>query len=116
MLAVGCRYGTIQVWNIPDRQRQHTITGLAGDVWSVAFSPDGTRLVGVDTDWRKPGLVKLWRTAGWKEDTALRHTGEILCVAFDPKGQWLAAGGWDARVRVWDLSRSGKPGTDGPPD
>ena len=102
-LAVGARYGTIQVWDVAEQQRRQTFAGLAGDVWAVAFSPDGRRLVGVDTDWRKPGLVKIWRTETWKEERALRHTGEVLCVAFDPSGQWLAAGGWDGRVRVWNL-------------
>ena len=106
-LAVGGRYGTIQVWDLIGRRRQN-ITGLAGDVWAVGFSPDGSRLVGVDTDWRKPGLVKVWRTDTWKEEMALRHTGEVLCVAFDPSGKRLAAGGWDKMLRLWELSAPGQ--------
>ncbi len=102
-LAVGTRYGTIQVWDIATREKKQTLTGLAGDVWSIAFSPDGSRLAGVDGDWNRPGLVRLWAANTWKEEAALKHTGEVLCVGFAKSGKKLAAGSWDKSTKIWEL-------------
>jgi WD40 repeat protein len=75
-----------------------------GDVWGVAFSPDGKVLATTDGDWNKPSDVVLWDTHTWKERARLKHTNEVLCVAWHPKKPILAAGAWDKTVKVWDLS------------
>jgi WD40 repeat protein len=46
----------------------------------------------------------LWDTTTWKERARLKHTNEVLCVAFHPKKPILAAGAWDKTVKVWDLT------------
>jgi WD40 repeat protein len=73
-------------------------------VWAVAFSADGRTLASGDGDWNKPGDVRLWDTATWEQRGQLKHTGEVLCLAFAPKGSVLAAGSWDKSVKVWDLA------------
>ena len=80
----------------------------AGDVWAVAFSPDGKTLAAADGDWNKPSDIVLWDTTTWKERARLKHTNEVLCIAFHPTKPILAAGAWDKTVKVWDLTELGK--------
>jgi WD40 repeat protein len=105
LLAAGNRYGTVRVWDVNTRKETITLKGFQGDVWSVAFSPDGKTLAAVDTDWKKPGAVKLYDTTTWKERASLPHPGEILSVAFSPDGTWLATGSWDRTVRLFRMSK-----------
>jgi WD40 repeat protein len=105
LLAAGNRYGTVRVWDVATNKETITLKGFMGDVWSVAFSPDGKTLAAVDTDWKKPGAVKLYDTATWKERASLPHPGEILSIAFSPDGKWLATGSWDHTVRLFPMGR-----------
>src|SRR5581483_4388043 len=40
----------------------------------------------------------LWRAGS----TRLRHASRILCLAYEPHGKYLAAGGGNDPVRLWD--------------
>jgi WD40 repeat protein len=68
--------------------------------WSVAFSPDGLRIVtsgGVDE------TVKLWDSRTGEEImTVGRHPGIVTCVAFSPDGQRIVSTSDDMDVRIWD--------------
>ncbi|HEX4611485.1 MAG TPA: hypothetical protein VH092_25045, partial [Urbifossiella sp.] len=102
-LAAGTRYGVVKVWDITVGKDVASLKGHAGDVWAVAFSADGAILASGDGDWNRPGDIRLWNTAGWTERAALRHTGEVLSLAFAPDRPRLAAGSWDKTVKVWTL-------------
>lgn len=104
-LAAGTRYGVVKVYDVLGTEVA-SLKGHAGDVWAVAFSPDGQTLASGDGDWNKPGDVRLWDTTTWKERAALKHSGEVLCLAFAPNTNkpLLAAGASDKTVKIWDLS------------
>jgi WD40 repeat protein len=104
-LAAGNRYGTVRIWDVKSRKEEITIKGLIGDVWSVAFSPDGATLAATSGDWKQPGEVRLYDTKTWKQRGALKHTGEVLCIAYSPDGEQLAAGSWDGTVRLWRMGK-----------
>ncbi len=103
LLAAGNRYHTVRVWDVATRKEVKTLTGHMSDVWSIAFSPDGKTLAAADTDWKKASKVKLWDTTTWKERGSLDVPGEILSIAYSPKGDWLAVGSWDKTVRVFGV-------------
>jgi WD40 repeat protein len=105
LLAAGNRYHTVRVWDVASKKEIKTLGGHMSDVWSIAFSPDGKTLAAADTDWKKPSKVKLWDTATWKERGAIDVPGEILSIAYSPKGDWLAVGSWDKTVRVFAIAK-----------
>lgn len=103
-LATGTRYGVAKVWDARGDEVASLKNKHGGDVWAVAFSHDGKLLAVADGDWNKPSDVVLYDTTMWKERARLKHTNEVLCIAFHPKRSVLAAGAWDKTVRVWDLT------------
>ena len=68
-------------------------------VLSVAFSPDGTRLVSGSAD----NSVRLWDAeSGACLRVFMGHSNEVLSVAFSPDGTRLVSGSNDDSVRLWD--------------
>jgi WD40 repeat protein len=82
-------------------QLPHTLQGHTGSVNSVAFSPDGTRLVSASTD----GTVKVWATKVGPPSLPFRgHAKGILSLSFSPDGRRLASASADQTVRIWDVT------------
>jgi WD40 repeat protein len=103
LLATGTRYGITKVWDAKGDEVASIKGKHTGDIWAVAFSHDGKLLAVPDGDWNKPSDIVLYDTTTWKERGRVKHTNEVLCVAFHPTKLILAAGAWDKTVRVWDL-------------
>jgi WD40 repeat protein/serine/threonine protein kinase len=61
--------------------------GHSGPVWSVAPSPDGTRLAAGSDD----GTVRVWDLATGKQLHSIFRPGPAYSVAFSPDGKTLAA-------------------------
>jgi WD40 repeat protein len=71
--------------------------------FALTFSHDGQQLaVGGD----KPMLWHLSEGADASAEQIPGFAGLVLGIAFSADGRWLAAGGADAAVRVWDLRQS----------
>jgi WD40 repeat protein len=74
---------------------------IAGEVRTVAFSPDGGLLAGGQLD----GAALLWATDGWQHvgaPLALREA-TALKVAFSPDARTLASSHADGAVVLWDV-------------
>jgi WD40 repeat protein len=75
-----------------------TLKGHTGGIRSVAFSPDGKRIITGSDD----STVRVWDAATGRELLSLKgHIGTITSVAFSPDGRRIATGGTDGTVRVW---------------
>ena len=73
---------------------------------SVAFSPDGTRIVSGSDD----NTVRLWDAATGQPigQPLTGHTDAVYSVAFSPDGTRIASGSRDNTVRLWDAA-TGQP-------
>ena len=68
---------------------------------SVAFSPDGQRIVTGSED----KTAKVWEAASGKELLTLKgHSDEIWSVAFSPDGQRIVTGSLDNTAKVWEAA------------
>jgi WD40 repeat protein len=81
-----------------------TLPGHTGIVTSLAFSPDGKRVVTGSID----KTIKVWDTANGNEIMILReHSLEVNCVAYSADGSKIASAGCDG-AKVWDASSGRK--------
>jgi WD40 repeat protein len=75
------------------------IEGHTNEVKSVAYEPDGTRIV-LGSHYR---TVRVWDVRTDKELAVLEgHTLWVGSVAFSPDGVHIVSGSADTTVRVWD--------------
>ena len=82
----------------------NTLSEPAGQVYSLAFSPDEKWLA---SGWDDK-TVKLWDgRAGGTPTTLVAHTDLVGAVTFSADGKILASGSADKTVRLWDAA-SGK--------
>ena len=85
--------------------------GQSGTVASVAFSPDGQRVLAGSSD----QSVRLWNAfSGALIHEFKGHSGAVSSVAFSPDGQRVLSGSSDQSVRLWDAASRPTPRVQGP--
>ncbi len=107
MIASGGQDKTVGLWDIATGQLKATLAGHSYDIYTVAFSPDGTTIASGGRD----KMVRLWDvTTQQLQATLIGHTGSIGSVAFSPDGTMLASGSYDGTVLLWEFTPRTKPG------
>jgi WD40 repeat protein len=111
----GSEDGTARLWNLTDSEiktisSSETVLGqvpgisqgYTSEVTSMAFSPDGIRLVSGSED----GTARVWETAkGQVLRTLQAHSGKVTSMAFSPDGTWVVSGSEDDTARVWETAK-----------
>lgn len=78
------------------------LTGSTGEIFTLAFSPDGRTIAAGGTD----HAVRLWDLATRRQVAALPSTGyTVFTAAFSPRGRLLATAGYDGKVLLWDPAK-----------
>ncbi|MFZ2349580.1 MAG: PKD domain-containing protein [Candidatus Bipolaricaulis anaerobius] len=98
-LAVGTSLG-IELRDSQTLELVRFFSGHTSDVYSVAFSPDGSLLASGSDD----NTIKLWEVAtGRLVRTLTGHTWDVYSVAFSPDGSLLASASYQ-EIKLWDVA------------
>ncbi len=86
---------------IPALREHRTLAGHDGQVWGLAYSPDGERLATAGDD----ATVRVWDVRTWQPVLTLTgHSDVVHEVAFGPDGTRIATASFDDTARVWDAA------------
>jgi WD40 repeat protein/transcriptional regulator with XRE-family HTH domain len=100
----------IVLWDIHSGEMKFTLSGESVGtsvgynlgVGQVSFSPDGKRLAAANLD----GMPRVWELASQKEVLFLETgLGPSKAIAYSAEGNWLATGGDEGIVKIWDAKR-----------
>jgi WD40 repeat protein len=98
-------YNTVKVWDLKSgKEAFQTVpfSGFGTVLFSVAYSPDGRRLVAAGQDKK----LKVWdATNGEQIGIMGEHDRNVYNLVFSPDGRYLASAGKDGRVKLWDGTR-----------
>ncbi len=72
------------------------------EVLTLAFSPDGKKLVTAGAWWGLGGQIKIWDVARARELVTLRGVPGVRTVAFSPQGTLFATGDFKGTIRLRD--------------
>ena len=99
------------LWDLAKDGQVYVLPGHSEWVHAIAFSPDGLKLASASADYtiKICDLLKLRRATlltALTEDhvrTLRDHLESVNSVAFSPDALWLASGGDDGQVRIWNV-------------
>src|SRR5262245_55459826 len=110
-----CVEGQILLWDVATRGLLGPPLTSEGELWSIAFSPDGKTLAaggchgGLVGNACRGGRVVAWSLEGGTvrgaPRTLSRHEGNVLTIAISVDGRTLAAGDDQGSIALWDLER-----------
>lgn len=87
---------------LPDSVSKHLVLpGHTGPVRSIAYAPDGMRLLSGSQD----NTLRLWDLEGETSRALRGHGGRVFSVCFSPDGTAALSAGHDHEVRHWSLGK-----------
>ena len=97
---------TARIWNADGTGQPVVLRGHEAGLTSVAFSPDGTRIVTASVD----GTARIWHANGTGQSLVLRgHQKAVRSAAFSPDGTRIVTASRDGTARVWNADGTGQP-------
>ena len=103
----------IYIWDISSGVLERTLTGHSGDVWSLAYSPNGKLLAsgsGNSNTIKHYGpddtSIIIWDVVTGERRYQLKgHTDNVQTLAWSKNSQFLASGSLDGDIRLWDIEK-----------
>lgn len=100
LTASGHTSGAIYIFSNSTGRLRHSLPGLLKPVRSVRFSP-GSRLLAAAGDARIIGLYD--PNSGEQVANLTGHGSWIFSLDWSHTGEYLVSGGWDGKVKVWNV-------------
>ncbi|KAJ1966268.1 U3 snoRNP protein [Dipsacomyces acuminosporus] len=100
LLVLGFANGVFGIWEMPEFNQIHTLSISRKKINSIAVNSTG--------EWLAFGSSKLGQLLVWEwqsETYVLKQQGhfyDMSCVAYSGDGQYVATGGDDAKLKVWN--------------
>jgi tetratricopeptide (TPR) repeat protein len=90
-----------KIWSVSSDQEPFVFPTHHRGIWTVAFSPDGRRLLTAGQE----GTATVWDVrTGQEMFTCRGHKLAVQGAQFSPDGRWIATAGEDATAKIWDAS------------
>ena len=102
LLVIGFSTGVFGLWEMPGFTNLHTLSISQEKISSIAINPSG--------EWLAFGAKKLGQLLVWEwqsESYVLKQQGhyfDMNTVSYSPDGQYIATGGDDGKVKVWNAT------------
>lgn len=97
---------TITIWDTATGQEWLTLKGHTGEVKSVAFGPDGTRVVSGCSN----GELRVWDAATGQAKLTIESYSDSVCsVTFSPDGTRVVSGNSDGTLKSWNATTGREP-------
>jgi WD40 repeat protein len=88
---------TPRIWRLDNGNLTDTFGGLRAELTSVAFNPEGTRILTGGED----RIARLWEVAGPPPIELAGHGDAVNTVAFSATGTFVLTGSDDGTARLW---------------
>jgi WD40 repeat protein len=99
LVATGDNSGTLEVWDVKNRQLLYNFVDGHRGVQSLVFSPDYRKLVTGGRD----GRIKVWDMETGSLIRTMQRGGDIYQVIFSPDGHWIFTASDDTTIRMIEI-------------
>ncbi|GLG92368.1 Protein will die slowly [Gryllus bimaculatus] len=102
-LCAGSQAGALKIWDLEAAKIVRTLTGHKGSIRCIDFHPYGDFLTSGSLDTAVKVDVEYLKGS----NVDFSHKMAVNSVKFSPDGQWIASGGEEGLIKLWDL-RAGR--------